>query len=199
MNGILYFTASQPATGKELWRTDGTAEGTWIVKDIEPREGRGSEPRFLTGVGHLLFFEASEARHGIGELWCSDGSEQGTVAIDLRPGNRGSSPHQLVKVGNSLYFAADDNINGEELWRIEVPPSPARFSILATDSLPSGNIEVTWESCPSAQYVIEESGDLVGWSSTGAEIVAEGDTTTHVVPRNAHAYRYFRVRQINHF
>ena len=35
MNGIFYFPASDEF-GEELWRSDGTAAGTWRVKDIQP-------------------------------------------------------------------------------------------------------------------------------------------------------------------
>src|ERR671910_2568869 len=35
-NGVAFFQAYQPATGRELWRTDGTEAGTYLVKDINP-------------------------------------------------------------------------------------------------------------------------------------------------------------------
>ncbi|MFP5288603.1 MAG: hypothetical protein ACLGI9_22900, partial [Thermoanaerobaculia bacterium] len=36
MGGIVYFHSFDPAHGQELWRTDGTAEGTWLLKDVLP-------------------------------------------------------------------------------------------------------------------------------------------------------------------
>ncbi|WP_299415484.1 ELWxxDGT repeat protein, partial [Acaryochloris sp. IP29b_bin.148] len=38
-NGQLFFTANDGTTGNELWVTDGTAEGTQLLKDIRPGEG----------------------------------------------------------------------------------------------------------------------------------------------------------------
>jgi ELWxxDGT repeat protein len=43
MDGIVYFAGTDPANGEELWRTDGTPEGTWLVTDIAPGES-GSFP-----------------------------------------------------------------------------------------------------------------------------------------------------------
>src|SRR5262245_1269981 len=43
MNGVLYFPANSPFTGIELWRTDGTTAGTFVLKDINPGAG-SSEP-----------------------------------------------------------------------------------------------------------------------------------------------------------
>ncbi len=34
VNNVLYFSASTAESGRELWRSDGTAAGTRMVKDI---------------------------------------------------------------------------------------------------------------------------------------------------------------------
>ena len=36
MNGTLFFTANDGSGGTELWKSDGTAAGTVLVKDICP-------------------------------------------------------------------------------------------------------------------------------------------------------------------
>jgi ELWxxDGT repeat protein len=47
LGGIAYFSATDPLHGLELWRSDGTTAGTWLVKDIQPGT-RGSSISGLT-------------------------------------------------------------------------------------------------------------------------------------------------------
>ena len=43
LDGTLYFAADDGEHGAELWRSDGTADGTTLVEDIAPGSG-GSTP-----------------------------------------------------------------------------------------------------------------------------------------------------------
>jgi ELWxxDGT repeat protein len=110
----LYFAATDIVNGRELWKTDGTEEGTVMVKNIHPA-GNGN-PQNLENVGSIVYFAASNGTNGV-ELWKSDGTEGGTVQVkDVNlAGN--SNPSHLVNVNGILYFTADDGINGIELWR----------------------------------------------------------------------------------
>jgi ELWxxDGT repeat protein len=107
VNGVLFFNADDGINSWALWKTDGTAEGTVMVKDILPYN--------LTAVGGRLFFAGSDGEHGW-ELWKSDGTTAGTVMVgDINPGGD-SSPYNLTQVGNILFFTANDGQHGEELW-----------------------------------------------------------------------------------
>src|SRR5262245_14134680 len=79
INGSVFFAATDQTHGRELWKTDGTAEGTVLVKDINPGSA-GSSPVNLTAAGGTLFFTASDGVHGT-ELWRSDGTAAGTVMV----------------------------------------------------------------------------------------------------------------------
>ena len=81
VGGTLFFTAIDFVyphdTGRELWKSDGTAAGTVLVKDIAA--GRvGSIPVELTDVNGTLFFRIVRPPFG---LWKSDGTAAGTVQV----------------------------------------------------------------------------------------------------------------------
>src|SRR5262245_11617858 len=62
VNGTLFFTASTPRFGTELWKSDGTPEGTSMVKDINPGSAstfRSGIDASLTNVNGTLYFVAT--------------------------------------------------------------------------------------------------------------------------------------------
>src|SRR5262249_26603994 len=119
VNGVLYFQADDGAHGHELWRSDGTAAGTWMVKDINPGATR-SNPEHLTAGNGVLYFDADDGGHG-NELGRSDGTAAGTSRVkDITPGAAGFGyTPPLLGVGSAgvLYFRAGDGVHGNELWR----------------------------------------------------------------------------------
>jgi len=116
VNGTLFFTAYD-RNGTELWKSDGTAEGTVRVKDIYPGS-RGSTATELVKAGNKLFFRAlGDFTYGK-ELWMSDGTAEGTIMVkDIYAGPGNSSPSGLTDVNGTLYFNAYTEFNGTELWK----------------------------------------------------------------------------------
>ena len=118
----LFFPATSEGTGIELWRTDGTADGTVMVKDINPGVS-GSVPGSLTPFNNALYFSAWDASAGT-ELWKTDGTGAGTVMVaDINPGTsyHSSYPQNLFVMpipprSSVLVFSASAPDAGRELF-----------------------------------------------------------------------------------
>ena len=108
----------------ELWKSDGTAAGTVLVKDILGGSS-GSFPSYLTNVNGTLFFGANDGSHG-NELWKSDGTAAGTVMVkDIRAGGSASDPWELTNVNGALSFAPSTRPTGLNSGRATaVRPEP---------------------------------------------------------------------------
>jgi ELWxxDGT repeat protein len=141
VGSTLLFVAQNSSHGAELWRSDGTPAGTFLVKDILPGSS-SSLPGSLTEVNGRLFFYADDGMNGR-ELWKSDGTAAGTVLVkDIFPGGNGSSGTipgyssyggKLTAVGGLLYFTAEDGTHGEELWKSD---GTAAGTVLLKDIFP---------------------------------------------------------------
>jgi ELWxxDGT repeat protein len=113
---FFYFTANDQNHGEELWVSDGTLTGTFMIKDINPGSEAG-DLRHLTDVNSILYFTADDGVSGL-ELWKTDGTEIGTAMVkDINSGDGHSNPIRLTNVSNTLYFSATDGAHGEELWK----------------------------------------------------------------------------------
>jgi ELWxxDGT repeat protein len=105
-----FFQFSDGTHGNELWVTDGTADGTSMVKDITLG---ALDTSFLTlnPIGSTLYFVCSNEK----QLWRTDGTAAGTIMLAQII----DSQHFLgapTVVGNTLYFTGYDSAHGQELW-----------------------------------------------------------------------------------
>ncbi|MCA8968876.1 MAG: hypothetical protein KDC95_03805 [Planctomycetes bacterium] len=110
------FVATDDVHGRELWRTDGTAAGTQLVKDINPGLASSGVDSLTSYTDTSVCFTADDGVHGV-ELWITDATPAGTKLVkDIRPGAEGSRPSNLVFSNGRMVFAADDGVHGDELW-----------------------------------------------------------------------------------
>ncbi|MBD2701869.1 hypothetical protein IC229_14560 [Spirosoma sp. BT702] len=135
-----YFPIHTTQTGTELWRSDGTSTGTYLLKDINPGPTGSGKSDYKTGpadfktVNGITYFFAKDDSHGV-ELWKTDGSTSGTQLVqDLNPGtasqpNSGTpfDNYNGITVGNTYYFYGD---NGSQKGLFAVLP-PDMYSIKA--------------------------------------------------------------------
>lgn len=212
MGDVIYFTADDGVHGNELWRSDGSVGGTWMVVDLTPPPCPTCDnpdtviEELVAGDTHLFFSSLEIGNFGIPdpiselfvsdgtaagthmvtdlfdcptnpgtvvinyegvnslyaipgsavgqygldrvvfsgfscstndwtcygeEVWMSDGTEIGTIEVaNLRIGDAplvtptgsvlvdiiGSQPRDFFRQGTDIFFTADDNITGRELW-----------------------------------------------------------------------------------
>lgn len=118
--GVLFYQQN----GK-LMRSDGTANGTVLVKDAQV--DFSGYIASIVNVGSTLYFVMSRNEFGA-ELWKSNGTVDGTVLVkafpEAAPGpNFQLTLDELTELNNTLYFWANDAATGPALWRSNGTPA----------------------------------------------------------------------------
>jgi ELWxxDGT repeat protein len=173
MGSYALITVFTPEHGNELWRTDGTDAGTYLLADINVGTA-SSDVTQLTRVGELAYFAATSSPTGA-ELWVTDGTPSGTRMIrDINLGVGSSNPRSFCKLGSSVYFAASTTATGAELWKTD---GTAAGTTLVVDLLPG-----LQSSGPN--FLTEFKGELyfaANASSLGAELYKSDGTAAGTV------------------
>jgi ELWxxDGT repeat protein len=140
VGNTLFFSANDGVNGRELWRSDGTAAGTVLVKNIYPQISGGSYPRNLRVVGNTLFFTADDGVSGR-ELWAVSTPAVPTLAIaatnaNQTEGNSGSKAFTFT-VTRSVNTTGTNNVN----WAVTGSgTNPANAADFVDSVLPSGTV-----------------------------------------------------------
>jgi len=112
----LFFIPYSPEFGYEIWRTDGTTEGTAIFKDFA--KGNSSGSNNLTVINDLLYFTAKDSLAGF-ELHVSDGTIVGTdVYVDAEVGEENGGGFGYIAKNGIFYYSRFSDV-GRELWRTD--------------------------------------------------------------------------------
>ena len=128
VNGTLFFAATD-SSGRELWKSDGTAAGTAMVSSSP------DSPQQLTNVNGTLFFTTFDSVNG-DELWKSDGTGAGTVMLKgFDPGSPYSYITDMTSVNGTLFLTANDGTHGTELWKSD---GTAAGTVMVKDIFPGG-------------------------------------------------------------
>lgn len=117
--GLVYFLASDPDFGKQLWVTDGTPSGTVQLTQLVSTafENVGALYPYTGGI----LFSPNDVTTGY-EPWKSNGTIIGTSLIkDINPGSGGSvAGSSFVQTDSGIiFFSANDGVNGFELWKTD--------------------------------------------------------------------------------
>ena len=157
MKGSLYFWANDGIHGFELFKSDGTAAGTSLVKDINVGAQGASTTLTITVLGTRLIFETAIADN---QTWVSDGTPAGTLPLLSNHGDSiGWAEYGFFIYGTKAYFITmvNDIENSSGLW--------------ISDGTSTGT---TFHTFPGAPYA---SVPTLGWN--GSVLLGTSDTNNY--------------------
>jgi ELWxxDGT repeat protein len=126
LNGIAYFGFDDGVHGHEMWRSDGTDAGTYLVG--------GPSPPFdaLTASGSKLYYFTRDVDYAYA-LIESDGTAAGTNLLhDLSAGSSDLAS-TLAVVGDKILFPGWDAEHGHEVWVHDATGARMLVNIAAED------------------------------------------------------------------
>lgn len=134
-NNRLYFHGTDANHGKELWSTDGTTQGSTLVKDITPG---AADSVFIKDsmivLNGSLYFATVDSNAQRVTLWRTDGTEAGTIVLLEYDGiidtNSAVAEPILVAADEKIYFATLDATD----------PANLVETIWQSDGTPAGNL-----------------------------------------------------------
>jgi len=207
-DGDLYFSAITEATGRELFRYDGTS--IQLVADIAPGTA-SSNPKYAPDdMAHIypemwddtpdrfsflefngkLYFAADDGVHGY-ELWSYDAATAAAnLVVDVNSGSGGSDPGDLVLFNGKLYFTAYTPAYGRAWYEYDPGGSTSNQPPVAVVSAnpQSGNAPLAVTFNGSASFDPDGSitgydwnfGDGAGTSTLADPTYAYGTAGTYI-------------------
>ena len=182
--GVVYFTAEDfaadytPLHGQELWRSDGTAAGTYLVKNVIPGPSNGGDypantaviPHHLRVTGDLAYFAiAPDGYHD--QLSRSDGTDAGTFAVATTIPAAGADPGAVSAPNGSsgdpnryegafdgkLYYSGWTAQTGNELC---VTDGTVAGTHVVKDLVPGGDPGATFQNSSYPADFVESGGKV---------------------------------------
>ena len=185
---VVFFSAETDDEGRELWRTEGTAATTNLVKNIATTFVDGVEGELTAAFGKV-FFAGGPSPSSV-ELWSSDGTSAGTQRVaEINPGPQGCDPRELTLLGDKLLFTARDINFDRELYVTD--GTEAGTQILSDigvgfSSQPTGLTRVGDEVAFIVYRDSQEQGTEL-WktdgTAAGTQLVSTIDTAAYAGPK----------------
>lgn len=127
-NNMAFFLAAKGDTGREIWKSDGTPDGTVLVKDINLGSAGSVFSNFVELKGRLYFI-ADDGLTGH-QLWTTDGSGDGTFRVT---DHINYQVRELLVHGDHIYFLKKPQENRLEVWKTD---GTAEGTVLVKGDIP---------------------------------------------------------------
>ncbi len=126
----LYFFGNDGSTGYEIWRTDGTPAGTFMIDDLNAGS-QGQQNGQLGKFNGKAYATAGPMSYDT-ELYTTDGSLGSLTQVeDINPAGS-DYVDSFRDSGTKLYFRATTPANGSEVYVLEIPCSPTTGTDIQT-------------------------------------------------------------------
>jgi ELWxxDGT repeat protein len=165
------FSATTLLEGSELWSSDGTPAGTFLLADACPGECR-SNPTLVAVTPLGVFFNTSGTGEGARSgLWITRGTPASTVLLaeDVHSGG-GTSAVWMASQG-VLYFSGFDSAHGAELWRSDGTPAG---TYLVKDLWPGPDGDMSELAVYRGRVFFGASDGTTGWALWSSDGTAAG-------------------------
>ena len=143
--------------GPELWRTDGTAGGTFALTTVDPGP--------LAFVGGVAYFLAPDGNGSFGpqyQLWRTDGTVAGTYALGISNGSI-NAPPDITELGGKIFYIGADATHREALFETDGVHQGTFVAALNSD--PNAAFNASFVGAVGGNLLIEVSNAL--WVSDG--------------------------------
>jgi ELWxxDGT repeat protein len=184
INDKVVFTAKTKENGFELWVTDGTKDGTKLLKEIKIgvedgvfASSIGAEDRFLVFKDKLYFTGIVDQDF---LLWTTDGTTTGTIAVKNMDNMIHTYPSNLTVFKDEFYFSTTFfgvfKIEKNTAEVKKIVSLETAYSVLATDKflyvLNADQLWITEGEAFNSKLIANINSPTVNWS--GNRLVSLG-------------------------
>ncbi len=173
-----FFAATDDEHGEELWVTDGTKEGTHMVKDIIDGPG-SSEPSYLGRLNDKVLFSAVDPDYGR-QAFVSDGTEEGTYMLYATYSFGDGDPAGFIQMNETqaIFAAYDDDSYDYD------PGAPMRW-LWVTDGTEAGTYRVVSDPDAPNQADVrfpgqDNTNQYTTYIRVGRRVFFKADQTDHM-------------------
>ncbi len=169
--GRAAFRLNFSAWGIEPVVTDG--QSFELLADVNPGVGTlDSSPAEFTALppdvldGSAVVATANDGVHGR-ELVTLVGSTGAQTVIDIRPGPDSSELQQLTRIGDEVWFLANDGTHGFELWRTRGDAASTSLVLDFAPGAADSDIEHLLAYGDRACFVVNDGSNVDFWITDG--------------------------------
>lgn len=179
LGGSHYFAGTTAALGTELYRTDGTALGTYLVDDTTPGAASTGPCMLTPYLGDLFFVDSDNPTRQLYRMSSATGVVTSLGVVGDADNDFGDA--RMVVVGGKLLFIGKDTAEGYELWASD--GTAAGTGLLKALSPGTGSSQIRHllanDSGAFAVFLVEQAGGARSvWTTDGTSAGTQQIATT---------------------